>query len=114
LSRATTCGLIVNELVTNSFKYAFSAPFDCTDTGGRICIIAVTLGEEGGNHVLRIRDNGIGLPAGFDARNARSLGLKLVNFLAKHQLRATVDVRSGPGTEFELRFPVNQQYGKDP
>jgi PAS domain S-box-containing protein len=114
LSRATTCGLIVNELVTNSFKYAFSAPFDCTDTGGRICIITVTLGEEWGKYVLRIRDNGIGLPAGFDARNARSLGLKLVNFLAKHQLRATVDVRSGPGTEFELRFPVNQQHRKDP
>jgi PAS domain S-box-containing protein len=114
LSRATTCGLIVNELVTNSFKYAFSAPFDCTDPNGRTCIIAVTLQEEGEKYVLRIRDNGIGLPAGFDARNARSLGLKLVNFLAKHQLRATVDVRSGPGTEFELRFPVNQQFRKDP
>ena len=114
LSRATTCGLIVNELVTNSFKYAFSAPFDCMGTRGRACTIAVTLWEEGGKYVLCIQDNGIGLPAGFDARNARSLGLKLVNFLAKHQLRATVDVRSGEGTEFELRFPVNQQHRKDP
>lgn len=43
-----------------------------------------------------------------------SLGLKLMNFLAKHQLRATVDVRSGPGTEYELRFPVNQRHRNDP
>jgi two-component sensor histidine kinase len=63
---------------------------------------------------MTIRDNGIGLPAGFDPRTARSLGLKLVNFLAKHQLRASFGVRSEQGTEFELRFPVSQQHRKEP
>ncbi len=107
LSRATTCGLIVNELVTNSLKYAFSAPPVTGCRPGRPCMIAVTLIEDGGEYIMRIRDNGIGLPPGMDVRNGRTLGLKLVNFLADYQLHATISVRSEEGTEFELRFPVN-------
>ncbi|RPI39931.1 MAG: PAS domain S-box protein [Methanoregulaceae archaeon] len=113
LARATPCGLIVNELVTNSFKYAFPASFDCRKIRGASCTVTVNIAEEGDWYVLNVLDNGIGLPAEFDVRHARSLGLKLVNFLAKHQLRATVEVRSGEGTAFELRFPVNQQHGRD-
>ena len=113
LARATPCGLIVNELVTNSFKYAFPDTFDCRKSRHGPCTIAVGIAEEGDTYLMTIRDNGIGLPEGFDARNAKSLGLKLVNFLAKYQLRATVGVQSGQGTEFEIRFPVNPQYGRE-
>jgi PAS domain S-box-containing protein len=114
LGRATPCGLIVNELVTNSFKYAFPGDFDCGKARSATCTITAGIREERDTYLMTIRDNGIGLPAGFDARTARSLGLKLVNFLAKHQLRATVSVRSEQGTEFELRFPVSQQQRKEP
>jgi two-component sensor histidine kinase len=109
LGRATPCGLIVNELVTNSFKYAFPETCRCRQPGESPCTIAVGMTEDQDDYVLTIRDNGTGFPPGFDPRTARSLGLKLVNFLSKHQLRATVDVQSGPGTAFELRFPVDQQ-----
>jgi PAS domain S-box-containing protein len=112
LARATPCGLIVNELVTNSFKYAFPASFDCPKIRGEPCTITISIAEEGDAYVMTVRDNGIGLPAGFDARQARSLGLKLVNFLARHQLRTNVDILSGDGTAFEFRFPVNQQHRK--
>jgi two-component sensor histidine kinase len=54
--------------------------------------------------VMRISDNGIGLPPGLDIGTTRTLGLKLVNFLAKHQMRATVDVKSEHGAEFTFRF----------
>ena len=104
----------MNELVTNSFKYAFPPTFDCETTRGAPCTIAVGIARDGDTYVMTIRDNGIGLPTGFDARNARSLGLKLVNFLARHQLRATVGVRSEQGTEFELRFPLNPQHKREP
>ena len=49
---------------------------------------------------LRVADNGCGLPRGFDPLTSKSLGLKLVNFLARHQLRADIEVRSDKGTEF--------------
>ncbi|MDD1682463.1 MAG: sensor histidine kinase, partial [Methanoregula sp.] len=114
LARATPCGLIVNELITNSFKYAFPGDFDCRNARSAPCTITAGIREDRDTYLMTIRDNGIGLPAGFDARTARSLGLKLVNFLAKHQLRATVSVRSEQGTEFELRFPVSQQHRKEP
>jgi two-component sensor histidine kinase len=108
LARATPCGLIVNELVTNSFKYAFPTAFSCPTVRDDPCRIAVSLRHDGDQYLLSVSDNGVGLPDGFDARTARSLGLKLVNFLARHQLRAVTDIRSSGGTTFEFRFPVSQ------
>ena len=104
LARATPCGLIVNELITNSFKYAFPPGFNCKSTRNEPCTIQVTLGYDNGDYLLTVADNGVGLPAGFDLKSAKSLGLKLVNFLARHQLRAKVGYDTQEGTEFSLRF----------
>jgi two-component sensor histidine kinase len=104
LARATTAGLIVNELVTNSFKYAFPPGFDCRAARGEPCTIRVSFTPEDGTYVLAVADNGRGLPADLDPLAAKSLGLKLVNFLARHQLRADVFVREGAGTEFLFRL----------
>ena len=51
-----------------------------------------------------VSDNGIGLPSGFDLAKTKTLGLKSVNFLAKHQMRVEVEVRANKGTEFIFRM----------
>ena len=104
LARATPAGLIVNELVTNAFKYAFPASFDTRAVRGELPVIAVSLKQEGGFYVLSVRDNGIGLPPGTDPAKIKTLGLKLVNFLARHQLQAEMEIHTENGTEFVFRF----------
>jgi PAS domain S-box-containing protein len=104
LSRATPGGLIINELLTNSLKYAFPPSFDCESIRGTSCMIGVSLTEDDGAYILTIRDNGIGLPGDLDIATTKTLGLKLVNFLAKHQLRASIEVHPEEGAEFRFRF----------
>ena len=104
LSRATPCGLIVNELLTNSLKYGFPESFDCDTIRGSPCLIGVDLAEDDGAYILTVRDNGIGLPGDLDIGTTKTLGLKLVNFLAKHQLRASIEVHTNKGSEFRFRF----------
>ena len=104
LARATPCGMIVNELITNSFKYAFPDSFEC-ESGQDSCTVGVFLTKDEKEYTLTVSDNGAGFPAGFEPKAAHSLGLKLVNFLAKHQLRAKIDVTTNPGTTFSIRFP---------
>ncbi|MGV1099385.1 sensor histidine kinase [Thiovibrio sp. JS02] len=97
IETATPCGLIINELVTNSFKYAFP--------GDRKGEITVSLKRNGqGGYLLRVADNGVGLPAGFDIRSGNSLGLQLVVNLAEHQLQGRLEVTSNGGTSFAIAF----------
>jgi PAS domain S-box-containing protein len=91
------CGLIVNELVSNSFKHAFPA-----GRGGAIRV-GMTRDADGGC-VLTVADDGVGLPAGVDVRATPTLGLQLVNVLAG-QLNGTVEVVQGRGTRFVVSFP---------
>jgi two-component sensor histidine kinase len=96
VNEAVPCGLILNELVSNALKHAFCGSAD-GDVAVSLCY------DEEGRIVLRVRDNGAGLPPGFDWRQARSLGLRLVQMLAG-QLHAAVDVSAKGGTEFAIRF----------
>ena len=104
IPRATPAGLIVNELVTNSFKYAFPDSFDSAVVRNAPPTITVTFEQDSGGYRMIVSDNGIGLPSGFDLAKTKTLGLKLVNFLAKHQMRAEVEVRANKGTEFIFRM----------
>ena len=70
---AIPCGLIINELVSNSLKYAFP--------GSRTGTITVAMSGDGGDYVLSLRDNGVGMPRHSDFRNAGSFGLQLVDTL---------------------------------
>lgn len=92
-------GLITNEIITNSFKYAFEP-----GTKGQI---EISLTKKNGNILTySIKDNGKGFPKGFDYRTAKSLGLQLV-FILTEQINGTIDVKSSPkGTEFILQFPA--------
>jgi len=96
LDTAIPCGLIINELVSNALKYAFPNKSHGT--------IYITLHFDGDAHyTLTVRDDGIGLPPNLEIKNVNSLGLKLVEVLAK-QLEGTLQVNSRFGTEFSLRF----------
>jgi two-component sensor histidine kinase len=91
-------GLIVNELVSNAFKYAF--PDDRRGT--------LTVALRGGADravELEVRDDGPGLPADLDPFATRSLGLRLVRDLAR-QIGGSVAVRRTGGTAFVLSFPA--------
>ncbi len=96
VNSAVPCGLILNELVSNALKHAFN---DCGE--GEVAISIQSSAQ--GRVRLSVRDNGKGMPAGFDWREARSLGLRLVGMLAG-QLRADVEVSSSGGTEFSISF----------
>jgi PAS domain S-box-containing protein len=98
LDTALPVSLIINELVSNSLKYAFPG-----GKGGKICIRA--RGEEGQGFVLEIRDSGVGLPRGFDLGKAETLGLHLVRGLAVDQLGGSIEQGTGKGTSFIIRVP---------
>lgn len=99
LEKALPAGLVVGELLTNALKYAYP---DDVPTGD----ILVTIQRAGGDIQISVRDHGIGLPAGFVAGKAESLGMILVHTLAE-QLRGNVEYRSHEGTETILRFPMD-------
>jgi two-component sensor histidine kinase len=69
--------------------------------------ITVRMATEGDRGVLEVYDNGVGLPVGMDAKNTKSLGLRLVS-MPTRQLKGllTVDVASGKETRFTIAFPL--------
>ena len=91
---AVPCGLILNELAGNALKHAFRGRHE-----GEVTVSLIT--EVDGRICLSVGDNGVGLPAGFDWREARSLGLHLVQMLSG-QLGASVEASDGEGTRFEI------------
>lgn len=93
---AMPLGLIINELLTNSYKYAFPGRADGT--------ITIALGCPDENTcLLEYSDDGPGLPGNTDTANAKTLGLTLVNDLCR-QLGGTAQIQSAEGFRFELLF----------
>jgi len=92
---AIPCGLIINELVSNSLKYAFP--------DGRSGVVRIGLARCGNEYTLTVSDSGVGLSAGLDFRNTSSLGLQLVNTLVC-QLEGTIELDSSHGTMFRITF----------
>ena len=98
---AIPIGLLVNELVTNAYKYAY--PDGQT---GEIRIVGRC--RHGTSYEIEVADSGRGLPEDFDMnRSSTSLGMRVVSQLAK-QLKARVEVGSAdPGARFSLTFPLS-------
>jgi len=90
------CTLIIHELMTNCFKYAF--------VDGRKGEIGIELrAEKDKRYRLVVRDNGVGLPKELDYRNTQSLGLQIVTALTD-QLEGTLELVRGTGTTVAITF----------
>jgi PAS domain S-box-containing protein len=105
IETTTPCGLVMNEIVTNSLKYAFPDTFSCREIRGEPCTITLTLQRDGSDYLLTVADNGIGIPEGIDVAKTPSLGLYLIRFIVRHQLRGTLEINTAGGTEYTIRFP---------
>jgi len=112
LDTAIPCGLIINELVSNSLKYAFpedkayseqsaSEGLPSSEAKGEIHIELTR--NDNGEFILIISDTGVGFPEDLDFRNTESLGLQLVIILVK-QLEGTIELDRSSGTAFKITF----------
>jgi len=96
ITKAIPCGLIVNELITNAFKYAFNGR-----NGG---IIVISMKEQGDYYVLEICDDGPGLPSGINWSESKTMGFTLVRTLST-QLKGALTVENKNGARVVLTFP---------
>ncbi len=98
LDLAIPCGLIINEIVSNSIKHAFPK-----GTNGEIRLDFFA--NDDNQFILSISDNGVGFPPDFDFKKTTTLGLQLVDSLT-HQISGEIDVTCYGGVSFKITFPV--------
>ncbi len=96
VNTAIPCGLIINELISNSLKYAFPEGIV-----GEICIQLFS--DKDDKFTLIVKDNGIGFPKDLDFRETESLGMQLVIMLVE-QLEGTIELDKSKGTNFKITF----------
>lgn len=92
---AVPCGLIINELVSNSLKHAFMQ--------GQKGKISIKFHPDGEKYMLIVADDGIGFPEDIDFKNTKTLGLQLVNTLV-NQLSGSINIDRDKGTSFKIVF----------
>ena len=100
---AIPCGVIVNELVSNSLKHAFP--------GGRSGEIVISFREVDGQYTMVFKDDGVGIPEDLDISRPSSLGLTIVNALVG-QLDGAIDIGRNGGSEICITFPAKQTKGE--
>jgi two-component sensor histidine kinase len=98
IDQAIPCALVINEILSNVYKHAFR--------GREKGTVKITGSVEDGRVRIAIRDDGVGMPAGFDISRASSLGLKLVRNLVAQQLRGTLEIKRDHGTEVIVELPL--------
>lgn len=97
LNQVIPCGLVLNELLTNSIRHAFPQE--------RTGFIRILFYQENGKNILDFSDDGIGLPEGSGLDSFEALGLKLVSNLLL-QLSAELTLKNDPGAHFLIEFPI--------
>jgi signal transduction histidine kinase len=100
IDRAISIGLIINELITNSLKYAFNGV-----ESGEIHI-SLEINEIDDTYILIIKDDGIGIPRKIDLDSNETLGLMLVQSLVS-QLNGELTIVNNKGTEAKIIFPIS-------
>ena len=104
IDQALACGLIINELVTNALKHAFTP-----DRRGELVIRFATLD---GTHRLEVADNGRGMDAEAAAAATGSLGMSLVGAFVE-QLHGEMTIINEAGTTFRVDFPAEEDNGQE-
>ena len=103
-------GLIINELLSNALQHAFGEGDE-----GKIEVSLTA--PDSGRVNLRVSDDGVGLPPGFDINATKTLGLRLVKILIKDQLQGTLEVINDGGATFNMQFDIRSNggssYGED-
>jgi two-component sensor histidine kinase len=102
MHRVISCGLIVNELLSNALKYAYRR-----GDGGEISVQFMRM--ESGQLSLSCQDNGVGIPESFDWKHSSSLGLRIIQLLTE-QLDGQLTLDRSRGTKFELRLYDSHQH----
>ena len=102
IDTAIPCGLIINELASNAFKYAFAPGW----SGNREVRLKIRKRDEG-TLSLEFSDNGGGIPEALDIDRVSTLGLRLVSMLVR-QLKGTLELSRHGGTSFLITFPYSE------
>ncbi len=97
LENAIPCGLIINELVSNSLKHAFPQGKE-----GKINISLRSFNED--DFELSVSDDGAGIPEDLDIEQPDTMGFNLVKVLAGHQLDGKIELNRTEGTQFKIKF----------
>jgi len=95
IDSAVPLGLLINEILTNAYKHAF--------TSNAEGVVSVSLLDNEGECILKISDNGKGLPENFESLNQNSMGMELINILAE-QLNANLKIEKTNGTTFVIKM----------
>jgi len=95
---ATSLALVLAELVHNAIEHGLAGSDE-----GTVAVEMRRLDEE---FVLTVRDNGVGLPAGFDLSSTANLGLEIVRTVVEDDLHGTLSFGKGRGTTVTVRFPL--------
>ena len=95
---ATPLALIVTELVANAIEHGI------TTKGSKVDVIFSRTGQ---SCVIKIEDDGVGLPDGFDLKSSSNLGLQIVRTLTENELHGTLEISGNEkGTTAQLRFEI--------
>lgn len=96
IEKAMPCGLIINEIITNAFKYAFN--------NNKNPQLTITMEKENSKFILKIKDNGKGINKNIDIYNSNTLGLKLINSISTLQLKGKFEYIYQDGAIFKITF----------
>jgi two-component sensor histidine kinase len=104
IDTAIPCSLILNELISNSCKYAFP---DKRKGSIRLYFVLEKETEKTAYYLLKVSDDGIGISPDIDIKKTNSLGLQLVDMLTQ-QIEGSVELDRDHGTCFSIRFPIHK------
>jgi two-component sensor histidine kinase len=96
IEKTIPCALILNEIITNAFKYAF--------VDNKNLILEISMKKTNNEYILKIKDNGKGIPSNIDIYKTSTLGLKLINSISKLQLKGSFEYKYEKGAIFIIRF----------
>jgi len=100
IEKTIPCALILNEIITNAFKYAF--------VNNPNPILNISVKEDNSFYILEIKDNGKGISSDINIYQNKTLGLKLINNISKLQLAGNFEYVNNNGALFKIIFPKNK------